>query len=220
MANHTYSLRLQTQQGFSLIELSMVLIIIGLLLAGVLKGTELVTQARLRNISTSFDGLMAAYQTYQERYRTPPGDDPYAASRWPSTASNGSGDRVICGAYHGGSGGQTCSSGTIESTQLWQHLRSAGLLPGSGSNNPDHPGNGIFGIQYGGYGFSRHVLCANNLPATIASSIDRQLDDGLANQGDIRAAAQSGNGDISTSTPTSGIYLEESNTPYVLCRSL
>lgn len=214
-----YSPKLKHQRGFSLIELSMVLAIMGLLLAGVLKGTELITQAKLRNIGSSLEGLTAGFQTYQDRYRALPGDDAIAQSRWPSTASNGNGDRVVCGAYHGGTGGATCTGGT-ESSLIWQHLRSAGLLAGSGSANPEHPGNGIFGVQYGAYGMTRHVLCASHLPASVAGSIDRQFDDGLANQGDIRASTQASNGDVASSTPTSSAYVEEGGTLYVLCKTL
>ncbi|MEY4592049.1 MAG: hypothetical protein RIR18_944 [Pseudomonadota bacterium] len=207
------------QQGFTLIELSMVLVIIGLLLAGVLKGTELINQARMRNIGSSLEGLSVAFQTYQERYRSLPGDDAVAQSRWPSSASNGNGDRIVCGAYHGGTGGSACS-GASESSLIWQHLRSAGLLAGSGSGNPEHPGNGIFGVQYGGYGMTRHILCASHLPGSIAGSIDRQFDDGLANQGDIRASTQASSGDVAASVPTSTSYIEEGSTLYVLCKVL
>jgi prepilin-type N-terminal cleavage/methylation domain-containing protein len=207
------------QAGFTLIELAMVLVIIGLLLAGALKGTELISQAKMRNIGSSIEGLAVAFQTYQERYRALPGDDPIAQSRWPSSASNGNGDRIICGAYHGGSGGNACS-GSTESGLLWQHLRNAGLLAGSGSNAPEHPGNGIFGIQYGGYGITRHILCVSHLLASAAGGIDRQFDDGIANQGDIRSMAQTSSGDVAATTPSSGAYVEEGSTLYVLCKAL
>lgn len=211
--------RTQQQAGYTLIELSMVLVIIGLLVAGLLKGSELITQAKLRNTASAFDNLIMAIQTYQERYRTLPGDDNLAQGRWPSTASNGNGDRLICGAYHGGSGGTACGGTLTESLQAWQHLRSAGLLPGTGSTSPETAAGGIFGVQYSGLGMSRHLLCANHLPATIAGSIDRQLDDGLANDGAIRGSVESGTADIPASTPSSSAYVEEGNPLYVLCRS-
>lgn len=211
--------RIRSQRGFSLIELSVVLVIVGLLLGGILKGTELIAQARGRSTTNAFENITQAFFSYQERYRALPGDDYLAQGRWPSTATSGNGDRVICGAYHGGSGGASCS-GSTESALVWQHLHSAGLLNGAGSTPPDHPANGQFGIQYGGFGLSRHLLCANNLPASIAGSIDRQLDDGLANQGEIRAVLQSGTADIPTTTPSSTAYVEEGNPLYVLCRAL
>lgn len=207
------------QKGYSLIELSMVLVIIGLLVAGVLKGTELIQQARLRNIAGSFDNITIAIQTYQERYRALPGDDPAAAGRWPSTASNGNGDRVICGGYAGAGGGSSCGTGGDESQLIWQHLRSAGLLAGTGITPPEHPANGAFGVQYVGLGINSHVLCANNLNGVTAGSLDRQGDDGIANSGAMRGVAQLATAALGGTTPTSTAYVEESNQIYVLCRS-
>lgn len=208
------------QRGYSLIELSMVLIIVGLLVAGLMKGNELIIQARLRNIATSFESIGQAILNYQERYRALPGDDAFAQGRWPSNATNGDGNRVICGAYHGGTGGTACSGSIIESTQLWQHLRLAGLIAGSGSAMPDHPGQGIFGIQSGGMGIQRHLLCANGIPAAIAGSLDRQFDDGIANQGSIRGVSYTDTGDVPANTPINASYLEEGSLIYLVCRAL
>lgn len=213
------SLRLH-QKGYSLIELSMVLVIIGLLVAGLLKGTELIQQAKLRNIAGSFDNLTIAIQTYQERYRALPGDDPVAAARWPSTANNGNGDRIICGGYAGGGGGSSCGTGNDESQLVWQHLRSAGLLSGTGNFAPEHPANGVFGIQYQGLGINSHVLCANNLPASAAGSLDRQQDDGVASTGSTRGVAQLASAALGSSAPSSATYVEEGNLTYVVCRGL
>lgn len=208
------------QAGYSLIELSMVLVIVGLLVAGVMKGNELIVQAKIRNISGMFDSLAQAVLNYQERYRYLPGDDPIAQGRWPSNASNGDGNRVICGAYHGGSGGTACAGNTTESMLAWQHLRLAGLLAGSGNNPVEHPGPGIFGIQTGGLGLSRALICANGVPASIAGSIDRQLDDGLANQGNIRSVSYSSEADVPNSAPSSAAYVEEGSTVYLVCKVL
>ncbi|HYJ20307.1 MAG TPA: prepilin-type N-terminal cleavage/methylation domain-containing protein, partial [Burkholderiales bacterium] len=48
------------QQGFTLIEIAIVLVIIGLLLGGILKGQELITSARVRNLISQQDGVKAA----------------------------------------------------------------------------------------------------------------------------------------------------------------
>lgn len=208
------------QQGYSLIELSMVLVIVGLLVSGLMKGNELIVQARLRNIASGFESLPQAVLSYQERYRALPGDDPLAQGRWPSNASNGDGNRVICGAYHGGTGGSACAGGTVESSQLWLHLRQAGLISGSGTGMPDHPGPGIFGIQSSGMGINRHVLCANGIPAAIAGGIDRQFDDGIANQGSVRGVAYTDSGDVPASAPSSATYIEEGSLIYLVCKAL
>ena len=84
------------QQGFTLIEIAIVLVIIGLLLGGILKGQEMITQAKIKNSIADFSGISAAYYGYQDRYRAIPGDDPNA-TRWTSTpavvAGNGNGQK-------------------------------------------------------------------------------------------------------------------------------
>src|SRR6202162_5353761 len=71
-------------KGFTLIEIAIVLVIIGLLLGGVLKGQELITGARVRNLISQQDGIKAAFFGFQDRFRALPGD--YASA---STNING-----------------------------------------------------------------------------------------------------------------------------------
>ena len=63
------------QAGFTLLEIAIVLIVTGLLLGGILKGQEMITQARIKNVVNDFNGITAAYFAYQDRYRAVPGDD-------------------------------------------------------------------------------------------------------------------------------------------------
>ena len=85
------SLAGKAQRGFTLVEIAIVLVIIGLLLGGVLKGQEMITQARIKNIINDFNGITAAVYAYQDRYRALAGDDVSAKARWAATAS-GDGD--------------------------------------------------------------------------------------------------------------------------------
>src|ERR1700755_3562102 len=62
------------ESGFTLIEIAIVLVIIGLLLGGVLKGQELITGARVRNLISQQDGIKAAFFGFQDRFRALPGD--------------------------------------------------------------------------------------------------------------------------------------------------
>ena len=57
------------QKGFTLVEIAIVLVIIGLLLGGILKGQEMITQAKIKNAVADFSGISAAYYGYQDRYR-------------------------------------------------------------------------------------------------------------------------------------------------------
>ncbi|HEX6319483.1 MAG TPA: prepilin-type N-terminal cleavage/methylation domain-containing protein, partial [Burkholderiales bacterium] len=78
------------QKGFTLVEIAIVLVIIGLLLGGILKGQEMITQAKIKNVIADMSGVSAAMYGYQDRYRALPGDDK-AANRW-SSADPGDGD--------------------------------------------------------------------------------------------------------------------------------
>jgi prepilin-type N-terminal cleavage/methylation domain-containing protein len=64
------------QKGFTLVEIAIVLVIIGLLLGGVLKGQQLIANAKLKSLVNHANGLSAAVFAYQDRYKALPGDDP------------------------------------------------------------------------------------------------------------------------------------------------
>ena len=64
----------QRQKGFTLVEIAIVLVIIGLLVGGILKGQELINSARVRNLADTNSGIQAAYYGFIDRYRQVPGD--------------------------------------------------------------------------------------------------------------------------------------------------
>src|SRR5258706_11767550 len=92
------------QRGFTLVEIAIVLVIIGLLLGGILKGQEMITQAKIKNVVADFSGISAAYYGYQDRYRAIPGDDSGAPARWSGTFSGDDNGQVA------GTSGNTCPS--------------------------------------------------------------------------------------------------------------
>src|SRR5690606_30009942 len=88
------------QQGFTLVEIAIVLVIIGLLIGGVLKGQEMITNAKVSKVENDYKGITAAILAYQDRYGVLPGDDPSASTRFPGTwsaADNGNGNGVVAG---------------------------------------------------------------------------------------------------------------------------
>ena len=96
------SLRHPRQHGFTLVEIAIVLVIIGLLLGGVLKGQEMITQARIKNVMNDLNGVTSAFFAYQDRYKAIPGDDGSAAGRWSTIATtlvSGNSDGAIQGPY-------------------------------------------------------------------------------------------------------------------------
>ena len=117
-----------------------VLVIIGLLLGGILKGQEMITQAKIKNVIADISGVSAAMYGYQDRYRALPGDDKLA-NRWSGVTVPGTaGDGTIEGTY--------IAAATAESMLFWDHLRRAGFISGgSGADNPFNAVNGKMGVQ-------------------------------------------------------------------------
>ena len=198
----------QKQSDFTLIEIAIVLVIIGLILGGVLKGQEMITNAKLKRVTNDFNGVAAAVFSYQDRYSTVPDDDNRANSRW--AATNGSGNGALAGTW-------TSTNNGNETRIFWQHLRNSGLVPGetSGAGSYAHPFNafgGIIGVELTNYGLTGMVICMSAIDAANAEIIDLQIDDGAPNSGNLRAntANNANNG--------SAAYV--AGTTYNLCRRL
>jgi prepilin-type N-terminal cleavage/methylation domain-containing protein len=232
-------------QGFTLVEIAIVLVIIGLLLGGILKGQEMITQAKIKNVIADFSGISAAYHGYVDRYQRIPGDDPCAGSsnsavsaaicgsataRWGGNTAHGDGNGVIQGAYNS-------ATTSDESLLWWDHLRRAGFVSGTGVAQPFNALTGIIGVQTGdaqsptspgptmkdagGNGFVGIIICSANLPDKIAIAVDTQMDDGVANSGTVRGLLQAGaNPAIDNTTVATPAYQETGSNIYAICRSL
>lgn len=209
----------QRQSGFTLIEIAIVLVIIGLLLGGILKGQELITQGRIRNVSNDFQSVTAAINLYQDRYRALPGDDAGAAARWaaPVATARGDGNGVFDGAYNA-----VCAADSaIEACLFWQHLRLAGLVGGATTDRTQavNATQGRTGVQNGGLGLVGPIICSNNLPAKIAQAIDAQFDDGNATTGTVRGDVIAELTDtLPTAAPTEN-YVDNGTNIYVVCKA-
>src|SRR5437899_10359966 len=185
-----------TEAGFTLVEIAIVLVIIGLLLGGILKGQEIITQARIKNAINDFNGVTVAVTSYQDRYRFLPGDDPGASARWTVQApASGNGDGVIAGLYNAAPGA-VAPPAAAESNLFWQHLRIAGFVAGmtigagSGRERLNAAG-GMIGVESGtagsGMGLTSLIICFSNLPEKVASAVDTQTDDSNPANCQIRA---------------------------------
>lgn len=197
------------QSGFTLVELAIVLVIIGLILAAVLKGQEMITNGKVKSVENDLKGVTSAYYAYQDRYKAIPGDDNAAASHAGAGAVNGNGDGLISGLF---TATAAPKDGTTESNNFWQHTRMAGFLTGSATAlialPPNNAVGGILGVQGGTtgteiYGMTGNAVCSSNVPLKIALSVDTQLDDGNSDTGSIRAGAA---GVTATATALSGAY--------------
>ena len=222
----------KSQKGFTLVEIAIVLVIIGLLLGGILKGQEMITQAKIKNVIADITGVSAAMYGYQDRYRALPGDDRNAGTRWTTpaipaaTAGQVQGNGVIEGTYNS-------ATATDESRLYWDHLRRAGFISGAGNEQPFNAVSGRTGVQTGdaaaGPGvlgiagntqhFTGLILCTANLPDKIAVSIDAQMDDGNGQAGSVRALLGGGNPALPANQAASA-YVEDGVSTYVVCRQM
>jgi prepilin-type N-terminal cleavage/methylation domain-containing protein len=220
-----------TQAGFTLVEIAIVLVIIGLLLGGILKGQEMITQAKIKNIVNDFNGVTVAVTSYQDRYRAIPGDDLNASARWTTQApASGNGDGKVAGLYNAPAG--PGAPGTAaESNLFWQHLRIAGFVPGltTGAGSGTQPTNaagGMIGVESGvpgtnGLGFTSLIVCFANLPEKVASAVDGQMDDSNPASGQVRGQLQ-GSANPPTAINAAGAatsYVETGVNQYLLCKN-
>lgn len=130
------------QAGFTLVEIAIVLVIIGLILGGVLKGQELVTSARVRNIADQQNAIKAAFFAFQDRYKALPGDYSQASTNIPGIKNSGGTPKTTNGCNTDGysdgdgdgfvsytaSGGTVCATESSESVWAFLHLSAAGFI--------------------------------------------------------------------------------------------
>lgn len=207
------------QSGFTLIELAIVLVIIGLLLGGVLKGQDLISGAKAKNMIADFKNMQIFIYGYQDRYRALPGDDAGVVNHVQGTAANGStvGNGVINGNWDS-------ATTTEESYLFWQHVRLAGLATGptavgAADYLPRNAEGGRIGVQSitgtlpidgmtGAY-----LACSQNIAGKLAKQIDINLDDGDTFTGSVRAVT---GGQSTTAVTVDNI---DEATLYTVCMS-
>lgn len=237
---------LADKRGFTLLEMSIVIVIIGLIAGGIVAGQSFIRSSQLTTLVNDGKLYQRAFGMFEDAYAAPPGDFRTATSVWPSAAGNGNGDGRIYGAVGGTQG---------EMFLAWQHLQMGGFITGNytgvagslgilncvpGSNapttsmdrvgmqfqdlsTPEYTGATYFdGFYYRplmiGLATSLNALCwAVFLPPKDMLTIDSKYDDGLPGMGSIRSL-KSDTSCVSGTDPATATYI--TSTKSQQCRLL
>lgn len=182
-------------KGFTLVEIAIVLVVVGLLIGGVLKGQEMITNAKLKRIESDNAGIAAAMFSYQDRYRQLPGDDSEAQERFDTFSAldavnvNGNGAGTIEGGWDANNTNSLTVAGAVESEKFFAHLRAAGLIPGGGvdTTRPTNAYGGQVGVQDGSLMIAGHVTIFGQLEGAVVKIIEARLDDSIPGTGRIQS---------------------------------
>ncbi len=227
------------QAGFTLVEIAIVLVIIGLLLGGVLKGQELIENSKTKSIVNDMKAVQAAYNGYIDRYKSLPGDETAAtmlARGWTGAAgapagTAGNGVLNITAA-------ETITGGVAatEAAAFWRALRGSGLLAGDPTAVgvaalPRHSAGGLLSVTAdpaGIYGQAGTFVCATGLSTKQAASIDALVDGALPannignNAGSLRGATLATNPLAPVNAVAAGLAYNETitTTPWTVCMKI
>ena len=187
------------QAGFTLVEIAIVLVIIGLLLGGVLKGQELVNNAKVKNLANDFRAVSSFVYAYQDRFRAMPGDDGVASTH----VNGGQNPTTPAGTISNAriNGDWNSVTQTDESYRFWNHVRLAGLATGTPTiGDANYIYRNTEGGQVGITGDAvltapttpfpgNFYVCSTGIQGRHARQIDTMIDDGNLATGTVRALA-------------------------------
>ena len=187
--------------GFTLVEMAIVVLIVGSLVALIVQGQELIRSARVRSLTAQQSAVSTAVLGFQDRYRAMPGDYAQASANLTCTPTciNGNGNGLI-----------EDVGATREYILVWTHLSSAGFLNASFSatsgtvapspgNTATNPYGAYLQVLYdANWGYSgntapRHTIkTGNQIPVEIVTEIDNKTDDGLPTSGRFQFSPYAG----------------------------
>ncbi|MDD2272719.1 MAG: prepilin-type N-terminal cleavage/methylation domain-containing protein [Desulfuromonadaceae bacterium] len=222
---------IRNNKGFTLVEMAIVLVIIGLLLGGVLKGQELIENSKSKKAVNDLNAISVAYNGYVDRYGRIPGDDGPVATlqarggNWANitVAGNRNGILAITPAQTFATGG--------ESVAFWQAVKASGFIAGNPADTgvaalPTNAYQGLIGVANNTTGITGMVqglsVCISQVPGKAAAQLDSQLDDRNPATGSVRAtigAAGLNTAPGAAPAPSATATYSEDN-QYTVCRAL
>jgi len=155
------------QAGFTLIEMAVVLVVLGILIGGAIKGKDILQKAKVNNLASDFQFYSGLYYQYKDQ-------NGYLASSLIDSAIEG--------------------DGTIWALFRQAGLMPKSAIDGSSDNtNPVHSFDDEFTYTHApaeGAVFDQAYICAENVVLSAAREVDLKLDDGLAKSGNIRISTE------------------------------
>jgi len=198
------------QSGFTLVEIAIVLVIIGLLLGGILKGQELINSAKVKNLANDFRTIPTYIYAFQDKFKALPGDDANVVAHVTGATLATTGGTVGNGVIEGHWNSATT---TDESFLFWQHVRLANLAAGPTSTadatyRPTNAVGGNIGIASNSAATTQiagmsgtYLVCSKGVLGKFALQLDVQMGDGQPCTGSMRAIADVGAGTTNNVTP-------------------
>ena len=232
----------QRQAGFTLVEIAIVLVIIGLLLGGVLKGQELINSAKVKNMIGDFRTVSSLVYGYQDRFKLFPGDQTQAQldlafGAGVATACSPVATAGLCVQNNGrvdgawDAGGAGTGVATDETSVFWQHARLANLATGATlladvNYRPRNADGGFIGIESGINAAGAAApfiagmrgsffICSSGILGRYVKQIDSTMDDGNTAGGSVQAVADTA-GRGAPAVATAAIV---DGTQYTVCSS-
>jgi prepilin-type N-terminal cleavage/methylation domain-containing protein len=211
------------QSGFTLVEIAIVLVIIGLLLGGILKGQELINSAKVKNLANDFRVIPTYIYAYQDKFKALPGDDAAAQTHLQGCTApcqNGNGNGVINGNWNS-------TTATDESFQFWAHVRLANLAAGPTDTTdatyvPTNAVGGKLGISSAASGqlqisgmTGTYQVCSAGILGKFAKQLDIQMDDGNTATGSMRVVADGAA--LGTAATAQSTTYPDDATNYTVC---